>query len=359
MKLIESLASRLALLGIVALQVSCGDSSGPGSSAATIAANSSTTITAAPGADVAELPSVILRDQSGSPVGGVPVTFAVTGGGGTVTGDHTTTNPSGIATVGSWTLGPNTGTNTLVATAGGLSVTFTASTSDPCSATPAHAIGSTTNGQLSLTDCQLSDGSFVDFYAVTIPTAGTYLFSQASTAFDTYIAMLSSTGVLLGVNDDAGTSTTNSVLKVLVPPGNFIIGANSYDANVTGAYTLTSGPTTAEVTNCEDAFVLRGITSAQSLQASDCNINGFYGDEYVILLAAGQSITISMNSTVVDSYLEVHSGNSATILASNDDVNSSTKNAQLVFTPTTSDFYVIAARSTSAGVIGAYTLGVQ
>jgi hypothetical protein len=66
-----------------------------------------------------------------------------------------------------------------------------------------------------------------------------------------------------------------------------------------------------------------------------------------------------MNSTVVDSYLEVHSGNSATILASNDDVNSSTKNAQLVFTPTTSDFYVIAARSTSAGVTGAYTLGVQ
>jgi hypothetical protein len=359
MKLLESLASRLALLGIVALQVSCGDSSGPGSSAASIAANSSTTLIAAPGAEVAELPSVILRDQSGSPVGGVAVTFAVTSGGGTVTGDHTTTNPSGIATVGSWTLGPNGGGNTLVATAGGLSVTFTANASDPCAAAPTHTLGSTTNGQLSLTDCKLSDGSFVDFYAVTIPTAGTYIFSQTSAAFDTYIAMLSSTGVLVGVNDDATTTNTNSVLKVLVPPGNFIIGANSFDANATGAYTLTSAPTTAEVTNCEDAFVLRGITSAQSLQATDCNINGFYGDEYVILLAAGQSITISMNSSVLDSYLEVHTGNSVTILASNDDVNSSTKNAQLIFTPTTSDFYVIAARSTAAGVTGAYTLVIQ
>ena len=359
MKLLESLATRLALVGIVALQVSCGDSSGPGNSAASIAANSSTTLTAAPGAEVAELPSVILRDQSGSPVSGVAVTFAVTSGGGTVTGDHTTTNPSGIATVGSWTLGPNGGPNTLVATAGGLSVTFTASGSDPCAVTPTHTLGSTTNGQLALTDCRLSDGSFVDFYAVTIPTAGTYLFSQSSSVFDTYLAMLTSTGVLVGVNDDATSANTNSVLKVLVPAGNFIIGANSYDPNVTGDYSLTSAATTAEVSNCEDAFVVRGITSAQSLQASDCNVGGVFGDEYVILLTAGQSITITMNSSAIDSYLEVHSGTSATILASNDDVNSSTKNAQITFTPTTSDFYVIAARTTSAGVTGAYTLGIQ
>jgi len=171
--------------------------------------------------------------------------------------------------------------------------------------------------------------------------------------------MLTSAGVLVGVNDDAAASTTNSVLKVLVPAGNFIIAANSYDPDTTGTYTLTSAATAAEVTNCEDAFVVRGITTAQSLQTSDCNVGGVFGDEYVILLSAGQSITISMNSSAIDSYLEVHSGSSATILASNDDVNSSTKNAQITFTPTTSDFYVIAARTTSAGITGAYTLGIQ
>jgi adhesin/invasin len=64
----------------------------------------------------------------------VQVTFAVASGGGSVSGATPSTNGSGIATVGSWTLGPTAGTNnnTLTATASGSGisgnpVTFTAS----------------------------------------------------------------------------------------------------------------------------------------------------------------------------------------------------------------------------------------
>ena len=58
------------------------------------------------------------------------VTFAVTSGGGSITGASQTTASNGIASVGSWTLGSAVATNTLTATAAGLSgspVTFTAS----------------------------------------------------------------------------------------------------------------------------------------------------------------------------------------------------------------------------------------
>jgi adhesin/invasin len=47
------------------------------------------------------------------PVAGATLTFSVTGGGGSVTGGVTTTDANGIATVGSWILGPNPGSNTL------------------------------------------------------------------------------------------------------------------------------------------------------------------------------------------------------------------------------------------------------
>jgi Big-like domain-containing protein len=71
-------------------------------------------------------PSVIIADAYGNPIAGVPVTFAVGLGGGSVTGANATTDAKGIATVGSWTLG-SVGTNTLIATApGALSLTFTA-----------------------------------------------------------------------------------------------------------------------------------------------------------------------------------------------------------------------------------------
>ena len=120
MKLLRDLSPQLALAGIVALQLSCGDSSGPGRAASSIAANSPTATVAAPGTQVSELPSVIVRDESGNPISGVHVTFAVTGGGGSVTGANATSDASGVATVGSWTLGATAGTNTLTATTGSL-----------------------------------------------------------------------------------------------------------------------------------------------------------------------------------------------------------------------------------------------
>lgn len=78
---------------------------------------------------VAVQPAVVVRDQNGAAMAGVPVSFVVVGGGGTITGATQTTDAAGIASVGSWTLGATAGTNTLSAAATGLSgvsVTFTA-----------------------------------------------------------------------------------------------------------------------------------------------------------------------------------------------------------------------------------------
>jgi len=76
---------------------------------------------------VATAPRVKVADQFGNGVAGVTVTFAVSGGGGSVTGATPTTGSDGTASAGGWTLGPTTGANTLTASATGLaSVTFTA-----------------------------------------------------------------------------------------------------------------------------------------------------------------------------------------------------------------------------------------
>ena len=68
---------------------------------------------------VATAPSVLVTDAYNNPVSGVSVTFAVASGGGSVTGASATTSASGIATLGSWTLGTTAGANTLTATCAG------------------------------------------------------------------------------------------------------------------------------------------------------------------------------------------------------------------------------------------------
>jgi hypothetical protein len=95
--------------------------------ASAVAKNGGDTQTGVAGTAVATPPSVKVTDQFGNPVQNVLVTFAVASGGGSVTGQAANTNATGIATVGSWTLGKTAGANSLTATASGLpAVTFSA-----------------------------------------------------------------------------------------------------------------------------------------------------------------------------------------------------------------------------------------
>ncbi|MEO7458291.1 MAG: Ig-like domain-containing protein [Gemmatimonadaceae bacterium] len=89
------------------------------------------------GTAVAVAPSVLVRDAVGLVVPNAAVTFAVATGGGTLTGAPVFTNVSGVATIGSWVLGPTVGTQSITATAGALPpVTFTA-TATPVPQPPA------------------------------------------------------------------------------------------------------------------------------------------------------------------------------------------------------------------------------
>src|SRR5207247_3687234 len=98
-------------------------------SATQIAVNAGNNQTLPAGTAVPVRPSVIVKDAKGNPVAGVAVTFAVTPGNGSITGANQTTNASGIATVGSWTLATTAREDTLTAASSGLAgspVTFTA-----------------------------------------------------------------------------------------------------------------------------------------------------------------------------------------------------------------------------------------
>jgi len=345
----------LAALLLTAIQISCSDSSGPGHVATTVEPNSATTITSPPSSAVMELPSVIVRNEEGDVMSGATVTFAVTSGGGTVTGATQTTNSLGVATVGGWTLGSVPGPNTLTATVSGLTpVVFTASSIDPCTVAAPHTAGETVQGSLTSGDCRFSDGTYVDFYRTTL-TAGTYLFNQSST-FDTYLFMLTDPGPPIGVNDDIAETNQNSRIKAILPAGSYIIAASSYAA-VTGAYSLSSALSTAEVTNCEDVFVMKGITTPQSLQTTDCPSGG-YSDEYYIFVDAGQSLTVTMTSSSVNSFVALLAQSGA-VLASNGDPGDGSNDAQITFTATAANFYVIRAGSAVTGSTGQYTLVIQ
>ena len=82
-------------------------------------------------ATVAVSPQVQVTDAFGNGVSGVTITFAVTLGGGSITGPTPATSAGGFASVGSWTLGSIAGANALSASAVGLTTVNFAATGTP------------------------------------------------------------------------------------------------------------------------------------------------------------------------------------------------------------------------------------
>lgn len=308
-------------------------------------------------------PAVLLKDVNGNATAGVVVTFTVASGGGSVTGGTATSNAVGVATVGSWTLGA-LGTNTLTASATGLqTVTFTATAApNLCASATAHTFGGTSNGALATTDC-IADGYYIDFFTTTLAEANAYLFRQ-SAAFDTYLFLGTPDGATIAESDDENDATTNSAIKALLPAGTYVLGASSFDKAVTGDYVVTSSTTSTDIRGCEVAFIVKNVSTSQNVEATDCVLptpSGVFADGFYIFLTAGQSVTISMSSSVVDSYLELRRADeTGALVASNDNKDTSgTKDALVTYTSPTTGYYAIVARTAVVGQTGAYSLQVQ
>lgn len=98
--------------GSVSATITATGTAGPPASVSVVAGNNQS---AAAGSVVPVAPSVRVVDALGNVVSGAAVTFTVLSGGGQVTAGLTATNAQGIATVGSWRLGPTAGPQTLAA----------------------------------------------------------------------------------------------------------------------------------------------------------------------------------------------------------------------------------------------------
>ena len=222
-----------------------------------------------------------------------------------------------------------------------------------CAVRTPHTIGGS--------DCAFSDGTYVDFYSTTVSTASAFVFNESSTAFDTYLVLASTDLTPIAENDDDPTAaTTNSRLKVLLPAAGYVVAASSFDAGATGSYSLSSAGTSVDIAGCEEVYIVRGLITTQNVQTTDCvdSSGPYYGDAVIIFLVAGQQLTISMNSTAFDAYLELYN-DAGGLVAFNNNANGSTTNAQIVYTPTASGYYVMFASTNLASTTGAYTLQIQ
>ncbi len=205
------------------------------------------------GSPVGVPPTVSVRDQYGNGVAGVAVTFAVTGGGGSITGGGQTSAAStGAATVGSWTLGAVAGTNTLSATAAGVG-TPAVITATGLSGTAASIFATAGNAQTDTVAATLPTAYSVRIVdsngngVAGIPVAWTVTFGGGSiTPLDTTDASGFATAVrVLGTvpGPDSATASVGGV------PGSPVRFAATATVGSPAAITVTAGAAQTDTVN--------------------------------------------------------------------------------------------------------------
>jgi serine protease Do len=96
-----------------------------------------------------------------------------------------------------------------------------------------------TQGQLEGTDPMLPDNSHVDVYELQATAGQTLTVTLTSEQFDTYLFLADAEGEILAENDDAeGMGLNSRVQHSVQADGPVYIITNSYDAGITGPYTV-------------------------------------------------------------------------------------------------------------------------
>ena len=246
------------------------------------------------GLPIAVRPAVLVNDAYANPVGGVTVTFTVTVGGGSTTGDTVVTNSLGHATVGSWILGTLAGANSLVAGIAGLpGVTFTATgrAGPPASVTKLAGDGQT--GDVFNAVDTLPAVLVRDAYAN--PVAGVLV----------TFSIVSGNGQLAGVTPVTNSNGTAQVGVWTLGPAP---GPNTLMAAITGLPAVSF--TAVAVDHCSEATPYAiGSTVDGALSTGDCRLpSGEYTDLYAVTVPTASSLRFGMTPSAYDPHLTLFDG---------------------------------------------------
>ena len=324
----------------------------------------------APTGTVLPIPlSFVVLDAGDVPLVGATVNWKVMSGTASLSTSSTKTDANGTAqTV--VTLGNTVGPVVVRGTVGSVTpVTFNLAVLNPCSYAAPYTIGTTVNGALTTSDCLVTFtgiGSFYyDYYDFSVNTQQG-LTATMTAGFSTFLDFGGGPDSASFDNVAANTgypNSTTSSFQTIVAPGLYEIGANSYNAKATGAYTFTTAIRPQTISGCEVLWVTRGISVADSVTTNDCTHdfegNATYGDVVGIFARIGTVLKISEHSTAINAQLKLYRGDSLSLppVATNDD-STGTTDAFISYTVPASNTFVIFIGSSVPSQTGPYTLNI-
>jgi hypothetical protein len=369
------------VLVLIASAACGGDSTGPGPSAASVTGIAGDSQSAPTGATLEFPLSLIALNSSGQPAQGVHVTWSVSPAGRASVNPATeTTDASGAAST-TVRAGLSTGNITISALVTGVAnVVYHATIVDPCGYLAPVAVGDTINGALANGDCFDGVRAF-DFYGLSLASGPQNIrIDMHAASNDTYLVLWSGVSPFpfIAFNDDSildWEGARNSQLDIILPAGDYIVGATSFAPGDAFAYSVAAKTRPASMGGCREVWVMSGVSLTDDISAQDCadsSATPHYYDVARIFLDSGAVLSVSERSTAINPALAlykvidtlptdttIHAYVRQFITSNDDSLAGNNTNAFIRFTTDTANYYDIIIGTSAGGETGAYTFSVD
>ncbi|MGK2960613.1 MAG: hypothetical protein ACSLFK_00555 [Gemmatimonadaceae bacterium] len=250
-----------------------------------------------PGRAIRIPPALLVVDTYGNPISGVPVTFTISGGGGTLAGSSPTTGSDGIAAVGSWTLGP-VGRQEITGTYPGLAtpIVFSATAVEPmartCGDTSAVLPGGPVGAELGSGSCSTESGRPFNVHSIDVETDGLFRFLLSSPVLDPWLEILDPVGIPVARHDIRKSGPGRSELTAYLNKGEYTLRAGSISPVATGGYNVSWSPGSVAV--CDMPVITRHFVVHNTIWACGMDQFGFLPNFYRVHVRAGRLITATL-----------------------------------------------------------------
>lgn len=220
--------------------------------------------------------------------------------------------------------------------------------------------GPVVNGRLTTQSYVLPvDNSFFDLYSFEGQAGQQVTIEMTSQEIDPYLILLGPQDQELAQDDDGAGEKNARIVLTLPTNGTYTLLANSYEARESGSYSLNVSATDPGATPPAESrsLILQeqgALAMGDSVLPSD---NSLY-DEYTFEGRAGQSVTITLESSDFDTYVALFAPNGR-LVGENDDRSDSDNNATLTVTLPVSGRYRVIVNAYDSTGQGRYTLTVR
>jgi adhesin/invasin len=261
--------------------------------ATSIAVNGGNNQTANAGVVLPTNPSVVVRDANGNPVAGRSVTFQVAANNGLINGGTAdvivATDGAGLAALSSWTLHTTAGTNTVTATATGL-------TGSPVSFTATGTVGAASLTASTVTS-DAPGGTRVAGQTATITVTLKDANSNNLTTSGGTVALATNLGTLSAVTNNNNGTYTATFTATTAGAATISATLNGAALTSTAAITVTAGAASAAITTIAaspTSVPTDGTTSTITVQAKDAfgNNRPSTADVVTITASPGGALTV-------------------------------------------------------------------